>query len=143
MKKLILALFIIIVALPLIAKTDKIRKATPAEIADCNEVLTNMPSDKTLILKIWNNSKDFKNTNVRCAAQATAFKTWQTEVEDGKITRKNRAGETVTATMEDLAKITRLDRYFYADPVILQGIFNGTHHILDGRLKANDVAVPE
>lgn len=130
-------LFILLTFTPIAtAKNGKIKKLTPAEITDVNDFVSTL-SDPNFIRGI-EDSKDFKHTNVRCEPQMRALRGWHKRVINGEITRKNRGGEIVVATEEDLRKITRLDRWYNSDLIILQGIFDGTHCVLDGHDKRLD-----
>jgi hypothetical protein len=146
MKKTVASMIIItclIAVLPLFAKPKykNIKKLTPIEIADVNDFMTvDLVSDANFVEYI-EKSKDFKGTNVRCGPQMRNLEVWQRKIERGEKTKKNRDGTISPATMEDVWKITRLDRPWNSDPNMLDDILLKLRCPLDGHLYADDLGV--
>jgi len=126
-----------------------IKRLTPEEIAEQELYMdTELTDSKAFIQKIYN-SKDFKNTEKRSAQKLRDLEKFQRDVEKGKIMKKNNIelGDDPNsiyepATMDDLNAITKLDREFYTDIAVLEGILMKKRCPLDGseyRTESTDV----
>lgn len=144
----LIAFFVSIVCIadkPKVNGRIDLKELNAAEKEDVADSMANMQADKAWVERI-ENSRSFKGTNVRCAPQMRALRAWQDTIDAGQVNCKVRVDgeyEIRAATMTDVEKYTRLDRWYNADPNTMEAILMKRGCPLDGHLYADDFGVAE